>query len=449
MSVLYFGMFILSFGSFVYEYIKNKLKRRKSIFMNAPEVFPMLEYNLNTRQMKDSNTEPMLFFFCIYIVLLWAFSTTIIADKSWRYIPLSIIGLALAFTYIYIIEKQVDATTVDRKLFKQATALFYTSCLVTATEYKKKWRNADRDIKDLAGEEQQDLFESEEYRNRMVYITELEVLKDWSLLIGTYKKDLGFIGFFESLAKYPSTGKVRRDLIHPSPQQSQRQRTDISQTNDLLGGDQSYINVSDNDIPRDNQAPNEVGYKSITGDEKLLDLERRLRNSIGKQTKEGEMIDAWCELMGHAREEDYYEKKFWAFLNGYLNLKMGQLLENELSIVETTVKMFIRDVKLKNNVEAAESLDEKMSIGRFVAELKDEPDLLVGFTVFIAEEFLNDPSLRVVINDQSDKLIDIANDSQLVEGDRSSSSLLQQNIEKMKHKFGPQNRASFSLDAFQ
>ena len=104
-SVLYFGMFILSFGSFVYEFIKNKIKARRSIFMNAPEIFPTLEYNLDTRMMKNSNAEPMLFFFCIYVVLLWAFSTTIIADKSWRYIPLSIIGLALAFAYIYIIEK--------------------------------------------------------------------------------------------------------------------------------------------------------------------------------------------------------------------------------------------------------------------------------------------------------------------------------------------------------
>ena len=39
------------------------------------------------------------------------------------------------------------------------------------------------------------------FRNRKVYITELDVLKDWSLLIGTYKKDLGFIGFFDSLSK--------------------------------------------------------------------------------------------------------------------------------------------------------------------------------------------------------------------------------------------------------
>lgn len=54
------------------------------------------------------------------------------------------------------------------------------------------------------------------------------------------------------------------------------------------------------------------------------------------------MVDAWLELMQHAQEEDYYEKKYWAFLHGYLNLKMAQLLENELSIIETSVKMYIR-----------------------------------------------------------------------------------------------------------
>ena len=40
-----------------------------------------MEYNLDTRQMKTVNGEPMLFFFFIYVVLMWAFSTTIIADK--------------------------------------------------------------------------------------------------------------------------------------------------------------------------------------------------------------------------------------------------------------------------------------------------------------------------------------------------------------------------------
>lgn len=89
--------------------------------MNSPEVLPMLEYNLDTQKMKNANGEPMLFFFFVYVVLMWAFSTTIISDVEWRYIPLSIIGLTLAFSYIYIIEKNVAASSVDRKFFLQAT----------------------------------------------------------------------------------------------------------------------------------------------------------------------------------------------------------------------------------------------------------------------------------------------------------------------------------------
>ena len=68
--------------------------------------------------MTNANSEPMYFCLFIYVVLLWAFSTVIIAEKTWRYIPLSIIGITLAFAYIYLIEKNVDATTVDRKFFK-------------------------------------------------------------------------------------------------------------------------------------------------------------------------------------------------------------------------------------------------------------------------------------------------------------------------------------------
>ena len=120
--------------------------------MNAPAVMPMLQYNLETRQMQNRNAEPMLFFFFIYVLLLWAFSSTIIVKQEWRYIPLQIISLSLAFAFIYIIEKNVDATTIDRKFFKQATSLFYTSCLATATDYKKKWRKADRAIKHVASD---------------------------------------------------------------------------------------------------------------------------------------------------------------------------------------------------------------------------------------------------------------------------------------------------------
>jgi len=207
-------MFILSFGEFIQEYFKNKARSRKAIFMNAPEVMPMLRFDLNKQQMKDSNAEPIYFFFFSFIILLWAFSATIIADKSWRHIPLSLIGITLAFTFIYMIEKNVAATTIDRKFFKQATQLFYTSCLVTATDYKKKWRNADRALKAVQEDPEREFIENEQFQNRTVYYNELMVLSDWARLAGHFKSELGFIGWFESVSS--KAKKIKAHAIAPA-----------------------------------------------------------------------------------------------------------------------------------------------------------------------------------------------------------------------------------------
>ena len=48
--------------------------------------------------------------------------------------------------------------------------------MITATEYKKKWRNRDRDIKDIAGNPDHDFIESEQYKKRTVYLIEMEML---------------------------------------------------------------------------------------------------------------------------------------------------------------------------------------------------------------------------------------------------------------------------------
>ena len=152
------------------------------------------------------------------------------------------------------------------------------------------------------------------------------------------------------------------------------------------------------------------------------------------------MIDAWLDLMDKAREEDYYDKKYWAFLNGYLGLKMAQLMENELSIVETSVKLFIK--KLKSEYPAA-NLEERMSVGKFLDELKDEPSVLVGYTNFLAEEFLkeNDKSDQAEVNDYPDQ-------AKVNEVDLNSKSALKKNIEKMKDDFSKVDHYDFVMQAF-
>ena len=76
-SVLYFGIFLLSFGSFVREYAKNRDKRRTSIFMHSENVFPILEYSLSKQTMTSCNLEAGLFFTWIFVVLIWGFTTTV------------------------------------------------------------------------------------------------------------------------------------------------------------------------------------------------------------------------------------------------------------------------------------------------------------------------------------------------------------------------------------
>jgi len=83
------------------------------------------------------------------------------------------------------------------------------------------------------------------------------------------------------------------------------------------------LNIADNQAPGMQIVAYQPRYISRTGDPTLIQLERDLNVSCGKDTKINDMLDSWLTLLDRAKEEDYYEKKFWAFLNGYLNLKMA------------------------------------------------------------------------------------------------------------------------------
>ena len=67
--------------------------------------------------------------------------------------------------------------------------------------------------------------------------------------------------------------------------------------------------------------------QQIERDAKLVQLETEIQ-AAGQNQDEDQFIDLWLKLVDHARDEVLQDKKFWAFLNGYLNLKMSQLLQN-------------------------------------------------------------------------------------------------------------------------
>ena len=54
----------------------------------------------------------------------------------------------------------------------------------------------------MAGDDpEREFLDKEQYENRESFQLELNALDDWARLIGIYKKDLGFIGFWENISK--------------------------------------------------------------------------------------------------------------------------------------------------------------------------------------------------------------------------------------------------------
>ena len=101
--------------------------------------------------------------------------------------------------------------------------------------------------------------------------------------------------------------------------------------------------------------------------------------------------------------------------------------------------MYISELK-RTNPES--KIDPKMGVGRFLDELKDEPDILVGFTIFLAEEFLK--------NGQKDP----SKESQVVpviqnQADWNSDELLKANIEKLKQQYSNKSKVNFNMEQFQ
>lgn len=75
-----------------------------------------------------------------------------------------------------------------------------------------------------------------------------------------------------------------------------------------------------------------------------------------------------------------------------------------------------------------------MSVGKFLDEMQDEPNVLVGFTIFLAEDFLAENES----NSTADQRI----------AEQSSLNQLRTNIEQMKNDFSNAEKDSFDKAAF-
>ena len=75
-TIMFGGLFILTLGSFISQYLKNKAKKQRSILMHTPRVLPMLEFKIDTKEMVDNNKEPVLFILFVFMLIIWSFIAT-------------------------------------------------------------------------------------------------------------------------------------------------------------------------------------------------------------------------------------------------------------------------------------------------------------------------------------------------------------------------------------
>jgi len=302
-TTLFCGLFLLTFGSFLQVYIRNKEKKKTSILIHSAQVFPILEYNMQARTMKTINAEGILLFTFEFVVLLWGFCATVIADNEYRYIPVSVMAVSLSLTFIYIIDSNIGAFTVDYMAFRQATFLFFASCLVTATQNKQSWRNQERGKKQMAvtGADDEEGSSNDNSLFGPVYLKELRAADQWKKALNDHKKDVGFFGYF--LATQNTHSDFDNESAAP---ESGTSLTPMANRDDLENSTTSTL------VPEVDSKLETIVRSFTTGGE-------------GEGSEEDKKIDSFVELVFNSRTEVFHDTKFWAFLNGYVNLKMQSL----------------------------------------------------------------------------------------------------------------------------
>ena len=95
-------------------------------------VMPMLKYDPDKHTMIGENSEPIFFFMTMFCVIIWALVSAILSRAATRWMPLMVLAVAFARTFIFIVEKSYRADTADGRMFLQASLQFYVGALATA-----------------------------------------------------------------------------------------------------------------------------------------------------------------------------------------------------------------------------------------------------------------------------------------------------------------------------
>ena len=159
---------------------------------------------------------------------------------------------------------------------------------------------------------------------------------------------------------------------------------------------------------------------------------------------EDSMLDCWLDMIFQTREELLIDKEFWAFLNGYLDMKMQQLLTSQFSIIESTVDMFVQKIKTEMPNQEVENL----SIGRFLVEIKEDKGLLLKFSQYLSQELIAESNRinHVKEGDQNDQIDDNIGEIDITQkdGKGDANKILAQFMQRMKQSYD-QNKENFDM----
>jgi hypothetical protein len=78
---------------------------------------PMLEYDVETKNMNSESREPVAFFMTMFCVILWAMITCILSKTETRWMPLVVLSVASAKTMLFVVDTRYKAATVNGKNF--------------------------------------------------------------------------------------------------------------------------------------------------------------------------------------------------------------------------------------------------------------------------------------------------------------------------------------------
>jgi len=84
-------------------------------------VMPMLKYDAEKHTMVGDNSEPVFFFMTMFCVIIWALVSAILSRAATRWMPLMVVAVAFARTFIFIVEKSYRAKTGDGRFLLQAS----------------------------------------------------------------------------------------------------------------------------------------------------------------------------------------------------------------------------------------------------------------------------------------------------------------------------------------